>query len=277
MSENLQNLNITHEAAKPGTRATFQLIYEGRTLDPTVHADWMLAGRCLRYAEDTTPPTGLNRFQVWVNWTEQKIAKGAVEVVDLPGMASLWADFNLQRKINNAHLSGMNRFGKFQDQPPAPSAHPAPREVVQLKVKRLNERAIMPTYATPGSACFDIYAILELEGEAAISTMNNPTVTLDTGLAFEVPEGWVMKVYSRSGQGFKDNTRLANCVGIIDSDYRGELRVKLTRDDAGALLIRHGDRVAQAMLERVTPVVFIEVDELSETVRGEGAYGSTGR
>lgn len=147
--------------------------------------------------------------------------------------------------------------------------------IMKLKVKKLVPGAKLPTFGTAGAACFDLYA--HLPGEAAISTCRPARVTIDTGLAFEVPEGYALMVYSRSGQGFKDNTRLANCVGVIDSDYRGQVRVALTRDDGLALFVKHGDRIAQAMLVPVPAVELEEVDELSTTVRGEGAYGSTGR
>lgn len=145
---------------------------------------------------------------------------------------------------------------------------------MQLNVKRLHEEASLPTYATEGAACFDIRACIP--NEAAFSTMHHPSVTVPTGLAFEVPENHVMLVFSRSGHGFKNNTRLANCVGIIDSDYRGELMVKLTRDDGESLWVDHNERVAQAMIIPVQQVELIEVEELSETVRGASGLGSTG-
>ena len=85
-----------------------------------------------------------------------------------------------------------------------------------------------------------------------------------------------MLIYSRSGHGFKNDVRLANCVGVIDADYRGELMVKLTGDTYGQLTIKPGDRIAQAMLVPVMKVHFKEVQELSETVRGAGGFGSTG-
>lgn len=146
---------------------------------------------------------------------------------------------------------------------------------MQLKIKRLSERAILPVYATEGAACFDLHACLP-ESDAAINTCPNATVTVPTGLSFEVPEGHVMLVYSRSGHGFKQNTRLANCVGVIDSDYRGEVQVKLTRDDGGSLFVTHGDRIAQAMIVAIPRVELIEAGELSDTERGAGGFGSTG-
>lgn len=149
---------------------------------------------------------------------------------------------------------------------------------MQLKIKRLSERAILPVYATEGAACFDLHACLPDN-----VAMHRPPGALDasvvvpTGLAFEVPEGHVMLIYSRSGHCFNENTRLANCVGVIDSDYRGEVQVKLTRDDGGGLHFVHGSRIAQAMIVPIPRVELIEVDELSDTERGTGGFGSTGR
>lgn len=155
---------------------------------------------------------------------------------------------------------------------------------IQLPVQKLDPKAVIPQYATVGSACFDLFAI----EEASIGAHNTSQV-LRTGLAFEVPKGWVMKIYSRSGHGFKHGARLANCVGIIDSDYRGEVMVKLSIDvdkyvngwpvtpsDANKLSIRPGDRIAQAMLERVEIVEFVQVSEVNKTERGNGGFGSTG-
>ena len=143
---------------------------------------------------------------------------------------------------------------------------------MKVKVKKLYPAAILPTYATEGSACFDLYALTNGDAD------HGEPGTFRTGLAFEIPEGYVMKVYSRSGHGFKNDTRLANCVGIIDSDYRGELMVKLTCDKPGwGLAVSAGERIAQAMIEKVNQVQFEQVEELSETSRGQGGFGSTGK
>jgi len=141
---------------------------------------------------------------------------------------------------------------------------------MQLKIKRLHPDAIMPTYGSDGAACFDLYAI-------NAGTVCEP-IEFRTGLSFEIPAGYAMMIYSRSGHGFSFNVRLANCVGVIDSDYRGELIVKLTTDygDYAFLKVSPGDRIAQAMLIPVPRLTLVEVDELSETVRGAGGFGSTG-
>lgn len=142
-----------------------------------------------------------------------------------------------------------------------------PKSKPTLKVKRLHPEAKLPVYATEGAACFDLSA---LHGGIVGSSHTFPT-----GLAFEVPAGHVMLVFSRSGQGFNHDVRLANCVGVIDSDYRGEVKVKLTAD-RGAFNVMQGDRIAQAMVLPIQQFAFEEVDELSSTERGTGGFGSTG-
>lgn len=144
---------------------------------------------------------------------------------------------------------------------------------MNLKIKKLHPDAIVPSYATSGAACFDLHSLVEDFNP----TPTGPTHIFRTGLSFEVPFGWALMIYSRSGDGFVRDTRLANCVGVIDSDYRGEVKVKLTVDDLhGQVTARAGDRVAQAMLVQVPRVEFEIVDELSDTDRGTGGFGSTG-
>ena len=149
---------------------------------------------------------------------------------------------------------------------------------MKLKIKKMYPDVKLPVYATEGAACFDIHAHLSWLGdERTIS--NGDSVIIDTGLQMEIPKGYVLKVYSRSGHGFKNNVRLSNCVGIIDSDYRGELKVSLIADfnyGAEPLVIKHGDRIAQAMLVKTTKVEFEVVDKLGSTKRGKGGFGSTG-
>lgn len=140
-----------------------------------------------------------------------------------------------------------------------------------IRVKKLHPAAIIPRYQTPGAACFDLHA---LEG-AYVCALEN--WTFRTGLAFEVPPGHVMLVFSRSGHGFKHGIRLANCVGVVDSDYRGEVFVKLTNDeDRGNYEVQKGERIAQAMVIPVHQWQLVEADELSDTQRGTGGLGSTG-
>lgn len=139
----------------------------------------------------------------------------------------------------------------------------------EIKVKRLHPSAVIPTYATDGSGCFDITAVecVEQKGD---------TATYRTGLAFEIPHGKAMILYGRSGYAFNRSLRLATCTSVIDSDFRGELLVKVRRDDGGIWYPSAGDRIAQAMIVDAPHVKFIEVDELSDTKRGDGGFGSTG-
>lgn len=143
----------------------------------------------------------------------------------------------------------------------------------KLKVKRLHPDAQIPRYMTAGAACFDLAA--SEDGRPHANDVH--AWIFPTGLALEVPAGHAMLIFSRSGQGFGDAVRLSNCVGVIDSDYRGEVFVSLRAD--GDQPRRHyaGDRIAQAMLVPVQQWDLVEVDQLSDTARGDGAYGSTGR
>lgn len=142
--------------------------------------------------------------------------------------------------------------------------------VMDLKIKKLHGAAFMPRYATDGSGCFDIFTDV-----AGVVIPSNGGTVFTTGLAFEIPKDWVMLVFSRSGHGFNKGVRLSNCVGVIDSDYRGELKVKLN-SDFDISKHSYGDAVAQGMLVRADQWNFVEVDELSETKRGTSGFGSTG-
>ena len=141
-----------------------------------------------------------------------------------------------------------------------------------IKIQKVHPKAIVPDYATSGAACFDLHSV-----EAGEFGMMESAKSFDIGLKFEIPEGYAMFIYSRSGDGFKKDVRLANCVGIIDSDYRGEVKVKLTADRMQRNFVNVGDRIAQAMLMPVQQVRFGLVHEVSTTERGEGGFGSTGK
>lgn len=142
-----------------------------------------------------------------------------------------------------------------------------------MKIKKLSEDAQVPTYATSGSACFDLYANT---GEFGLLT---EAETFGTSIAFEIPDNHVMLVFSRSGHGFNHDVRLANAVGVIDSDFRNEVKVRLTPDESSStfLDVQKGDRIAQAMVLPVERVYFEVVEELSETKRGIGGFGSSGK
>lgn len=144
--------------------------------------------------------------------------------------------------------------------------------IVKIRIKKLHPDAIMPVYGSDGAACFDLFTI-----NANFLAGGNSSLH-DTGLAFEIPEGHVMLVFSRSGHGFKNDVRLSNCVGVIDHDYRGELKIKLRIDNSvAALAVKSGDRIAQGMIIPYPKVEFDWADELSDTTRGEGGFGSTGQ
>lgn len=138
-----------------------------------------------------------------------------------------------------------------------------------VKIKRLHPSAMIPSYATDGSGCFDITAVECVE-------QKDDTATYRTGLAFEIPQSKVMILYGRSGYAFNRSLRLATCTSVIDSDFRGELLVKVRRDDGGIWYPSAGDRIAQAMIVDAPHVKFVEVDELSDTKRGDGGFGHTG-
>lgn len=139
---------------------------------------------------------------------------------------------------------------------------------MKIKIKKLSKEAVTPSYATDGSGAFDL-------------TCTNSSVVLPhgffhTGLAFEIPKGSVMLLFSRSGHGFAKDIRLANCVGVIDSDYRGEVKIKLANDGVHFQKFNAGERIAQAIVIPVPQVEFEVTEELEETERGEGGFGSTG-
>ena len=142
-----------------------------------------------------------------------------------------------------------------------------------MKIKKLRTDAILPHYAHEGDGCFDISSYMDIGWEW---TSGRLTATIPTGIAYEVPDGYTMFVFSRSGHGFKHGVTLVNCVGVIDSSYRGELIVKLTTD-ATRFDITKGTRVAQACIMETPKCFFDVVDELSDTERGEKGFGSSDR
>lgn len=140
-----------------------------------------------------------------------------------------------------------------------------------MKVKRLYEEALLPTKATEGSAAFDLYAYTEAPLEPG------ETFKYKTGIAIEIPEGRVGLIFPRSGLSTKFGIRLSNCVGVIDSDYRGEIIVALHNDSYESYMIYRGDRVAQLMIVDIPKIGIEEVAELSDTKRGIGGFGSSGK
>ena len=144
---------------------------------------------------------------------------------------------------------------------------------VTLKWKKLHAAAELPKVATAGAACFDLKAAFD--GEMTLRF--GEVVAIPTGLAVEIPQGYELQVRARSGLAFKHGFTLVNGVGTIDSDYRGELKVLATLIAQGKeLSVRSGDRIAQALVAEVIPVLHEESQELSDTERGVAGFGSTG-
>lgn len=142
---------------------------------------------------------------------------------------------------------------------------------VKVKVKKLSEQAVIPKKATVGSAGFDLHCT----GRFSISPGEH--VAVPTGLAFEIPPGYVMLIYPRSGNAKKHGLTLSNAVGVVDSDYRGEVMVLLHNAGDHQVFIEPGDRVAQAIIQRIPEVELEECENLSDTQRSSGGFGSTGR
>jgi dUTP pyrophosphatase len=145
-------------------------------------------------------------------------------------------------------------------------------EPVQINYKKLNEYAHEPTRGSEYAAGYDLYAALE-------SPMTIPahlTLAVPTGLCFELPQNTFAAIFARSGLATNQGLRPANCVGVCDSDYRGEYIVALHNDGNIVRIINPGDRIAQMVLLPYIPMTFNEVDELTDTVRGDGGFGSTG-
>lgn len=147
---------------------------------------------------------------------------------------------------------------------------------MNIKVKRICEEAKLPTRGSEKAAAYDVYACLPDEN-APVAIMPHQTMLIGTGLRMAPPEGFYVGVYARSGLSSKEGLRPANCVGVIDEDYRGEYLVAVHNDSEVTRSIRHGDRIAQILLQKRYDMDFEEVDELDTTGRGEGGFGSTGK
>lgn len=147
---------------------------------------------------------------------------------------------------------------------------------MNIKVKRICEEAKLPTRGSEKAAAYDVYACLPDEN-ALVIIMPHQTMLIGTGLRMAPPEGFYVGVYARSGLSSKEGLRPANCVGVIDEDYRGEYLVAVHNDSEVTRSVRHGDRIAQILLQKRYDMDFEEVDELDTTGRGEGGFGSTGK
>ena len=143
---------------------------------------------------------------------------------------------------------------------------------MKVKIKKLDDRATLPTYGTEYSAGADLYAITD--GTLRIEA--GATVLVHTGLSVEIPEGYCGLIFARSGLATKRGLAPANKVGVIDADYRGEIMVALHNHSAEHKEIECGERIAQLAIVPFLKAEYELTDELSDTVRGEGGFGSTG-
>lgn len=143
---------------------------------------------------------------------------------------------------------------------------------MKVKIKRINGEAILPTYGTEFSAGADLYNLPE-----SIRIAPGETVLIHTGISLEIPEGYCGLIYARSGLATKRGLAPANKVGVIDSDYRGEIMVALHNHSAAEQTVEPSERVAQLVIAPFLKAEFELSEELTDTARGEGGFGSTGR
>lgn len=142
-----------------------------------------------------------------------------------------------------------------------------------INVKKLRSGAQLPTYGTAFSAGADLYACLEED----VTILPGETRKIPTGIAMELPAGTAGLIYARSSLGTKKGLAPANKVGVVDSDYRGEFLIFLHNHGSVPQTVAHGDRVAQLLVTPVFTPGFVEADNLTDTVRGAGGFGSTGK
>ena len=142
-----------------------------------------------------------------------------------------------------------------------------------IKYQKLNELAHEPTRGSAEAAGYDLYAATD----SSIAIPAHTTIKIGTGLAFELPDNTFAAIFARSGLATKQGLRPANCVGVCDSDYRGEYIVALHNDTNVEQVVQPGDRIAQMILLPYIPMIFEETQNLSETDRGSDGFGSTGK
>ena len=144
---------------------------------------------------------------------------------------------------------------------------------MKIQIKKLKENAQLPTRGSAYAAGYDLYACID----EAIAIEAGETVKIGTGLSIAVPEGYFGAIFARSGLAAKEGLRPANCVGVADSDYRGEYIVALHNDSSVTRTVTPGERIAQLVIMPFLSVTFEEAQELDVTERGEGGFGSTGK
>ena len=145
-------------------------------------------------------------------------------------------------------------------------------EIKNVKIKKLNEEAKIPTYGTDYAAGADLYALTE----DIVTIMPGETKLIKTGISMEIPTGYAGLIYARSGLASKKGLAPANKVGVVDSDYRGEIMVALHNHSNEERQIENGERIAQFVITPYLKACFEEVDSLDDTERGENGFGSTG-
>ena len=143
---------------------------------------------------------------------------------------------------------------------------------IQVKVKKLKDNAIMPTRGTEYAAGADLYACID----SPVIIAPHETVMIGTGLAMEIPEGYAGLIYPRSGIASKRGLAPANIVGVVDPDYRGECMVAMHNHSSKPASVEPGERIVQLVITPILTASFTEADELSDSVRGAGGFGSTG-
>jgi len=143
---------------------------------------------------------------------------------------------------------------------------------MKMNIKRVRKDAILPEYQTAGAAGFDFHACLN----EPITIAPGDSAAIPTGVAVEIPAGFELQIRARSGMAFKNNVGLVNGVGTIDADFRGEMMVKLINFGKEDFVVEPGMRIAQGIVAKVERIEWEETDDLAETKRGEGGFGSTG-
>ena len=145
--------------------------------------------------------------------------------------------------------------------------------MVKILVKKLDSRVKLPSYKTIGSSGMDLMALID----KPIIILPKKSYLVPTGISVAMPKNYEIQIRPRSGLAAKNNISILNTPGTIDSDYRGEIKIILFNHGSDEFLINNGDRIAQIVLMPVHKIDFEEVDNLPDTVRGEGGFGSTGR
>lgn len=147
--------------------------------------------------------------------------------------------------------------------------------IMDVNIKLLNDKAKIPTRGSEHSAGYDLYAVID--NVSGIQTvLPHSQVTVGLGFSIEIPEGYFGGIFARSGIARSKGLRPSNCVGVIDSDYRGEVMISVRNDTDEIMGIEDGERIGQLLILPFVDIDFNSVDDLTETVRGEGGFGSTG-